>query len=340
MESALAAAGADRIPGADIVVSPLAWGIFVGIIVALLLADLFLFHRKAHDVSLREAGISSAVWVTIGVAFTFVVWAWLGGPAAGQYITGYVIEKSLSVDNVFVWAVLFSYFAVPRQYQHRTLFWGIFGALILRAIFIFAGVALLERISWIIYVFGAFLLFTAWRVGTHDAGEVHPENNPVLKLMRRTIPVTSDYHGQKFFVRENAKRMATPLFVVLVLVESTDVVFAVDSIPAILAVTQSEFIVFSSNAFAILGLRALYFLLAGSADKLVYLNKGLGVILAFVGLKMLLVEVIHLPVWISLAFIAVVLTITVVASLRAGRRDDADTPSAPAPEAPSGGEQP
>ncbi|MDZ7732004.1 MAG: TerC family protein [Acidimicrobiia bacterium] len=326
----LATAAADRIPGADISVSPLAWGIFIGVILALLLADLFLFHREAHEISLREAAVSSAVWVAIGVAFTGVVWFWLGGSAAGQYITGYVIEKSLSVDNVFVWAVLFSYFAVPKRYQHRTLFWGIFGALVLRAVFIFAGVALLEAIHWIIYVFGAFLLFTAWRVFGHDTGEVHPEKNPVLRLLRRVIPVTADYHGQKFFVRRNAKRLATPLFVVLVLVESTDVVFAVDSIPAILAVTRSEFIVFSSNAFAILGLRALYFLLSGSADRLVYLNKGLGVILGFVGIKMLLVEVVHLPIWLSLAFIAVVLTITVVASLRAAPRRPPGTPAAAA----------
>ena len=211
----------------------------------------------------------------------------LGAEAGAQYYAGYIIEKSLSVDNVFVWAVLLGFFAVPKALQHRVLFWGVFGALILRAVFIFAGVALLNRLTWLVLVFGAFLVFTGVRVGTHDEGEVHPERNPILKLMRKRIPMTADYRGPKFFIREHGKRLATPLFAVLVMVELTDVVFAVDSIPAILAISRSQFIVFASNAFAILGLRALYFLLAGLQDKLVYLNKGLGVILVYVGLKML-----------------------------------------------------
>ncbi|MBM3657997.1 MAG: TerC family protein [Actinobacteria bacterium] len=297
------------------------WFAFLGLIAVLLLADLFLFHKEAHEISMREAAITSAFWVLLGVSFSLVIWALLGGPAASQYLTGYVIEKSLSVDNVFVWAVILSYFAVPKAYQHRVLYWGVFGALVLRLIFIFAGVALLEAFSWMLYVFGAFLVFTAWRVATHDNEEIHPERNPVLKLMRRIIPVTSEYHGQKFWVRIDARRFATPLLVVLVMVEVTDVVFAVDSIPAILAVTRSEFIVFTSNAFAILGLRALYFLLAGAQSKLRYLNIGLGIILGYVGIKMLISEWYHMPTFISLAVIAVVLAITVIVSLRADARE-------------------
>jgi len=307
--------------GADIQVEPWAWVAFIALIAVLLLADLFLFHRDAHEISIREAAITSAFWVTLGLSFTFVIWATLGGSAAGQYLTGYVIEKSLSVDNVFVWAVILSYFAVPKQYQHRVLFWGVFSALILRAIFIFAGIALLEAFDWMLYVFGAFLVFTAYRVATHDNQEIHPEKNPVLKLMRRVVPVTSDYHGQHFWTKIDARRFATPLLVVLVLIEVTDVVFAVDSIPAILAVTRSQFLVFTSNAFAILGLRALYFLLSGAADKLRYLNVGLGIILGFVGIKMLITEWYHVPTFLSLVVIAVVLTITVIVSLRADARD-------------------
>lgn len=307
--------------GADIEVAPWAWAAFIALIAVLLLADLFLFHRDAHEISIKEAAITSAFWVTLGVSFTFVIWATLGGAAAGQYLTGYVIEKSLSVDNVFVWAVILSYFAVPKQYQHRVLFWGVFGALVLRAIFIFGGIALLDAFDWMLYVFGAFLVFTACRVATHDNQEIHPEKNPVLKLMRRVVPVTSDYHGQHFWTKIDARRFATPLLVVLVLIEVTDVVFAVDSIPAILAVTRSEFLVFTSNAFAILGLRALYFVLSGAADKLRYLNVGLGIILGFVGIKMLITELYHVPTFLSLVVIAVVLTITVIVSLRADARD-------------------
>ena len=317
------ASGAEAaVPGADIVVSPLAWGAFLALILGLLLVDLLVLNREAHEISTREAAVASAGWVALGVSFTGVIWFWLGGSAAGQYITGYVIEKSLSVDNVFVWAVILNYFSVPRKYQHRVLFWGIFGALLLRAAFIFAGVALLETFDWVIYVFGAFLLFTAWRVATHDAGDIHPEQNPALKLMRRFVPITADYHEQHFTIRRDGRRFATPLLVVLVLVEVSNIVFAVDSIPAILAVTRSTFLVFSSNAFAILGLRALYFLLSGATAELVHLNKGLGVILAFVGVKMLLADTYHIPTGISLAVIAIVLTVTVVASLRAQPETD------------------
>jgi len=297
-----------------------AWGAFLGAIAVMLLLDLFVLHRDAHEISTREAVVTSTIWIAIGLGFSLVVWWGLGSAAATQYLTGYVIEKSLSVDNVFVWAVIFSYFSVPRAYQHRVLFWGIFGALVLRAIFVFAGVALLEAFDWVLYVFGAFLIVTAVRVARHSGDEIHPERNPVLRLVRRIVPVSSEYHGQKMFVRKAGRRLATPLFIVLVLIEATDVVFAVDSVPAILAVSRDQFIVFSSNALAILGLRALYFLLSAAADRLVYLNVGLGVILFYVGVKMLISEWYHVPTLLSLGVIAVVLTITVLVSLRASSR--------------------
>jgi tellurite resistance protein TerC len=302
-------------------VSTSLWIGFLVAIVVMLLIDLLVLHRVAHEISVREASIASAVWIAIGVGFTAVVWWSLGGAAAGQYITGYVIEKSLSVDNVFVWAVIFSYFSVPGRFQHRVLFWGIFGALVLRAIFIFAGVALLERLEWLLFVFGGLLLFTAVRVATHDSEEIHPERNPVLKLVRRLVPVTADFDGQKLFTRENGRRIATPLFVVLVLIEATDVVFAVDSVPAILAVSRDPFVVFSSNALAILGLRALYFVLEGARSRLVYLNRGLGVILFYVGVKMIISPWYHINTLVSLAVIAGVLTVTVIYSLRATKEE-------------------
>jgi tellurite resistance protein TerC len=322
-----------------------AWVVLIAGISILLVADLLIVHRRPHVISLREAGIESAVWISVGLAFTAVLAAWFGAPAAGEYLTGYLIEKSLSVDNVFVWAVLFAYFAVPREYQFRVLFWGIFGALVMRAAFIFGGIAILERFDWVLYVFGAFLVFTAVRIARHQETEVHPERNPVLRLVRRVIPSTTEYDGQKLFTRKTSRALvATPLFVVLVLVETTDVVFAVDSVPAILAVSREPFIVFSSNAFAIMGLRALYFLLAGMAGRFRYLNVGLGVILGFVGIKMLLADVYHLPTWLSLGVIALALTVAVLASLRTDRRDRDKKPvaahdpaAAERPPSPSGG---
>jgi tellurite resistance protein TerC len=298
-----------------------AWVALIGFIVVLLIADLLLVHRTPHDIGFKEAAIESAVWISIGLSFTFVMLGWHGGTAAGEYLSGYLIEKSLSVDNVFVWAVIFSYFGVPQKYQFRVLFWGIFGALVLRAIFIFAGVALIEAFDWILYVFGAFLLITAVRVARHKDAEVHPENNPVLRLVRKVVPSTNDYDGQKLFTKRTGRLLATPLFAVLILVETTDVVFAVDSIPAILAVSREPFIVFSSNAFAILGLRSLYFLLAGMAGRFRYLNIGLGAILFFVGIKMIIVEWYHFPTYISLLVIAGLLTVTIWLSLRAEKRD-------------------
>jgi tellurite resistance protein TerC len=321
---AIASAESTQAKFAQLDVPAWAWPALVAAIAAMLLVDLLLVHRRPHAISFREAAIESSVWIAIGLGFTGVVAAWFGGQAAGEYITGYLIEKSLSVDNVFVWAVLFSYFAVPREYQFRVLFWGIFGALIMRGAFILAGVAALERFDWILYVFGAFLIFTAVRIARHRETEVHPDRNPVLKFVERFVPSTNQYDGQKMFTRRTGRRLATPLFIVLVLVETTDVVFAVDSVPAILAVSRETFIVFSSNAFAILGLRALYFLLAGLAGRFRYLNMGLGFILAFVGVKMLVAEVWHPSIWLSLVVIAASLTAAITASLRVERRELAE----------------
>ena len=302
-----------------------AWVALVGAITAMLIIDLLLVHRTAHVITVKDAAIESAIWISIGLLFGLVMLWWQGGQAAGEYYAGFLIEKSLSVDNVFVWAVIFSFFAVPRQFQFRVLFWGIFGALVLRAVFIFAGVSLIESFEWVLYIFGAFLLYTAVKIARHDENkQVDYNKNIAMRLVRRIVPTTNEYDGQKLFTRKMGRRLATPLFTVLILIEATDVVFAVDSVPAILAVSREEFIVFASNAFAILGLRSLYFLLGGMQGKFRYLNIGLGVILAFVGIKMLLIGEpfeVHLPTYVSLGFIFVVLTIAIVASLRADRRD-------------------
>ena len=319
--NAIVAAATGGTKFADIDVPLWGWAALLTGISVLLIGDLLIIHRRPHAPSMREAGTESAVWIAIGLSFTGVIALWFGGKAAGEYITGYLIEESLSIDNVFVWAVLFTYFAVPKEYQFRVLFWGIFGALIMRAMFIFAGVALIERFDWVLYIFGAFLIFTAVRIARHDETEVHPDRNPVLKVMQRVLPSTSEYDGQKMFTRRTGKRLATPLFIVLVLVETTDVVFAVDSVPAILAVSREPFIVFASNAFAITGLRALYFLVAGMAGRFRYLNVGLAFILAFVGLKMLAVEWYHPPQWLSLGVIALAVTVAILASLRAERKE-------------------
>ena len=300
-----------------------AWLAFNVFIVGMLLLDLFVLHRHAHVVSLREAAITSTGWVVLGLAFGGFIWWWLGAGAAGEYLAGYLIEKSLSVDNVFVFVLIFSYFAVPAAYQHRVLFWGVLGALVLRGVFILAGAALLEALDWVLYLFGLFLLFTAYKMMRHSEMALDPQQNRVLRLVGRLIPISSEYDGQRLFTRKGGALVATPLFAVLVVVETTDVVFAVDSIPAIFAVTRDPFIVFTSNAFAILGLRALYFLLAGVAHRFVYLKTGLAVILAFVGTKMLIADFYHVPVWISLSVIATVLTVSIVASLRSGRELDA-----------------
>jgi len=245
-----------------------------------------------------------------------VIWWGFGGGAAGEYYSGYLIEKSLSVDNVFVWALILAYFQVPPKYQHRVLFWGIFGALMLRAMFIFAGVALIERFDWVLYIFGAFLLFTAVKLVISENDHVDPAKSKFLRLIHRVVPMHDELDGQRLFTRVNAKRLATPLFAVLLLIEMTDVLFAVDSVPAVLAVSHEQFVVFASNAFAILGLRALYFLLADMHARFSYLQEGLAIILAFVGVKMLIDEWYHIPTWLSLLVIALVLVASVGFSLR------------------------
>ncbi len=308
-----------------------AWLAFNAFIVAALLVDLLVLHRHAHAVSWREAAATSAGWIALGLAFGGLLWWWRGPTSAGEYLAGYLIEKSLSVDNVFVFVLIFSSFAVPAAYQHRVLFWGVIGALVMRGAFILAGAALLERFDWILYIFGAFLLFTALKMFRHSELALDPKQNRVLRLVGRFVPMSNEYDGQRLFTRRNGVFMATPLFAVLILVETTDLVFAVDSIPAIFAVTRDPFIVYTSNAFAILGLRALYFLLAGAAHRFVHLKTGLAVILAFVGAKMLIVEFYHFPVWFSLSVIGTVLTAAVVASLRSDRQLDA-THDAPLPD--------
>ena len=295
------------------------WVAFNALIVGLLLLDLFVLHRSAHVVTIREAALTSTGWIALGLGFGGFVWWWLGAQAAGEYFAGYLIEKSLSVDNVFVFVMIFGYFAVPAAYQHRVLFWGVVGALVLRGVFIVAGAALLEAFDWVLYLFGAFLLFTALKMFRHSEMALDPKENRVLRLVSRVVPISEEYDGQRLVTRRNGVRMATPLFAVLVVVEATDLVFAVDSIPAIFAVTRDPFIVFTSNAFAILGLRALYFLLAGVAHRFVYLKTGLAVILAFVGIKMLIVQFYHVPIVLSLGFIGVVLAASIVASLLSKR---------------------
>lgn len=306
---------------ADITVQPWHWVALLALIVALLLVDLLVVHREAHDITTREAAIESAVWIGVGLSFGLAVWALFGGAATGEYYAGYLIEKSLSVDNVFVWALIFSHFMVPPKYQHRVLFWGIFGALLLRFVFIFLGAEAIQRFDWVLYVFGAFLLFTAFKLIFGGDDHVDLEHSRTLKIIHRFVPMTDELDGQKLFTVRNAKRVATPLFAVLLLLEATDVLFAVDSVPAVLAVSREQFIVFASNAFAILGLRALYFLLADMHARFSYLQQGLAIILAFVGVKMLVHRWYHIPTWLSLVVIALVLVASIGFSLRAEQPD-------------------
>ena len=299
------------------------WIGVIAFILGMLAIDLFVFQKDSHEVAMREAVAWSCVWIACGLAFGGLIWIIGGHKPAGEYYAGYLIEKSLSVDNIFVFALILSYFSVPPKLQHRVLFFGVLGALVLRAVFIVLGATILEQFSWAIYVFGGFLVVTGIRMARHSDVEVHPDRNPLLRLLRRAVPLTPDYRGDKFFVKEGVRRYATPLLAVLLVVETTDVVFAV---------TKDTFIVFTSNAFAILGLRALYFVLAGAMGRFIYLKTGLAAVLVFVGIKMLLSEAYHIPIGISLGVIAAILTLSIGLSLRK-TRDTADgAPTAALPE--------
>lgn len=291
------------------------WIFFNLFLLGMLALDLGVFHRKAKVISPREALAWSGIWIAIALAFAGFVFAWQGSQAGTEFLTGYMIEKSLSVDNVFVFALIFSYFAVPAQYQYRILFWGVVGALVMRGILIASGAALLSNFHWVIFIFGGFLVFSGIRMAFHDESKADPSRNPVVRLFKRFVPTTEEYDGQKFFTRKNGKLLATPLLTVLVAVEATDLVFAVDSIPAIFAVTDEPFIVFTANALAILGLRALYFALAGIMHRFEYLKIGLSTVLVFVGIKMIASDIYHMPALLSLAVVMSILTVSVVASL-------------------------
>jgi tellurite resistance protein TerC len=299
--------------------TPLLWAGFLAFVFAMLAVDLGVFHRQSRSVSAREALIWSLVWIGLALAFNGAVYRWFGPARALEFLTGYLIEKALSVDNLFVFVVLFSYFNVKPALQHRVLFWGVLGALLMRAVFIVVGGALLQAFHWTIYLFGGLLLVTGVRLLRQKEGDIHPERNPVVRLIARALPVSTAATGQRFFVRDNGRWAITPLFMALVTVEVSDLVFAVDSIPAIFAITTDPFIVFTSNIFAILGLRSLYFLLAGMIGRFRYLNVGLAAVLIFVGAKMMLVEWIKLPIVVSLGVVAGLLTLSILASiLRSG----------------------
>ena len=290
----------------------------VGVFIVLAI-DLVGFNRKAHVITIREATIWSVVWVTLSLSFNLLVWHLKGPQAALEFFTGYLIEYSLSVDNIFVFVLIFTYFQVPRKYQHRVLVWGIVGALIMRGIMIWLGVALVERFHFVLYIFGAFLLFTAFRMLVSKGEEIDLESNFMLKLARRWMRVTPEYHGQQFAVKVGDQWMLTPLALVVLCIESMDLVFAVDSIPAVFAITRDQFIIYTSNVCAILGLRSLYFVLAHIIDRFIYLKTGLAIVLGFVGIKMLSAQFFHIPIWASLGFILSVLAITITASMLATR---------------------
>ncbi|MCW1969190.1 MAG: TerC family protein [Anaerolineae bacterium] len=301
------------------------WIAFNVFVLAMLALDLGVFHRHSHAVSVKEALTWSVVWIGLAMVFNTLIYffwdsispgsAYSNQEAALSFLTGYIIEKSLSVDNIFVFVLIFTFFAVPAAYQHRVLFWGVLGALVMRAILILVGAALLKQFHWIIYIFGAFLVFTGIKMAFHKDEKMEPHHNPLVRMLKRIMPVTDHYEGESFFVRHAGKLMATPLFVVLLVIESTDLVFAVDSIPAIFAVTKDPFIVYTSNIFAIMGLRSLYFVLASVIDKFHYLKLGLSVVLTFVGVKMLLTDLFKIPIGLSLGVIIGVLALSIIASL-------------------------
>lgn len=302
------------------------WILFNAFVLVLLALDLGVFHRKAHAVSTKEAAAWSVVWITLALLFNIGVYFVAGREPALEFLTGYLIEKSLSVDNIFVFVLLFAYFNVPAAYQHRVLFWGILGALIMRGALIGIGAYLIEQFHWVLYIFGAFLIFTGFRMAFQREQEIDVESNAVVRLVRRILPITSHYRGTRFFIREAGRLVATPLLVVLLVVETTGLIFALDSIPAIFAVTQDPFLVYTSNVFAILGLRALYFLLAGVIERFHFLKLGLSVILVFIGTKMLIENRYPIPITVSLGVVAAVLVISVLASLLFPKAAQVETP--------------
>jgi len=292
------------------------WILFNAFVLLMLALDLGVFNRKAHEISLKEALTWTFVWVFLAMVFNAIIFYWRGQQQALEFFTGYLVEKALSIDNIFVFIMIFTYFQVPSKYQHKVLFWGIIGALIMRVIFIFAGVALIEKFHFTIYIFGALLIFTGYKMFYHNNAKIEPDKNPVIRFFKKFMPVTPNLHEDKFFVKLSGKQFATPLFLVLILIETTDLIFAVDSIPAILAITQDQFIVYTSNVFAILGLRSLYFALAGVVHRFWLLSYGLAVVLVFVGTKMLLIDVYKIPIEWSLVFIATTIAGSILLSLR------------------------
>lgn len=304
------------------VVDSFVWICFLGFVLLMLALDLGVFHRKSHEIKLKEALIWTGVWISLALVFNYGVYVYMGKEKAVEFLTGYVIEKSLSIDNLFVFIMLFTYFKVDVKYQHKVLFWGILGALVMRAIFIFAGVALINKFHWIIYVFGALLIFTGIKMVFQKEEQINPERNPLVRLFKKFFPFTNEDQDGKFFVKKNGKRFATPLFVVLLIVEFTDLIFAVDSIPAILAITNDTFIIFTSNVFAILGLRALYFALAGITQYFHYLKYGLAAILVFVGVKMTIVDLYKIPIVTSLLVISGILVISVIVSVLFPKKEE------------------
>ena len=286
----------------------------------MLALDLGVFHRKAHEVQIKEALGWTAFWITLALLFNLGIYFWRGPEPALEFLTGYLIEKALSVDNIFVFLLIFSYFDVPLLYQHKVLFWGILGALIMRALFIVMGITLIQNVHWVIYIFGGFLILTGIKIALQKEKEIRPERNPVLRIFREFMPVSERYENGKFFLKKEGRYLATPLFIVLLVVETTDIVFAVDSIPAILAITLDSFIVYTSNVFAILGLRALYFALAGLMQLFHRLHYGLAAILVFVGIKMLLADIYKIPIGVALGVVASLLLVSVIASVVQRRR--------------------
>jgi len=291
------------------------WVVFLVGVAALLILDIGVLGRRSETMTTRSALGWSAIWVSLGLSFALAVWAWRGGVAAQEYLAGYLIEESLSIDNLFVFMIVFGSLGIALRYQRKVLFWGIFGAIVLRGAFILVGVSVLERFEWVIYLFGALLVFTAYRLIRAHGVQVDPERNPLVRVARRLFPVDVEYKGNAFTVRKAGRRLLTPLVIALVAVESADIVFAVDSVPAVLAVTRDPFVAFTSNVCAILGLRALYFALAGSLQRFEYLSWGLAIVLGFVGVKMLLSKVIHIPIYVSLSVIVVAVGGAVLVSL-------------------------